>query len=129
MSAAYEQNLRPIAVPASGDLSTKQFYVVDLDGSANIAVQTSVGGKAIGILQDKPSALGQPGEVAVSGMVSKAAAGAAYAAGAELMADGTGRLITAVGSAGNFVIARAMAAAGAAGVIQTVLLVGPYVKS
>lgn len=126
---AYEQNIHPVAVPASADLSANQFYVMDINSSGQLVTQTTSGGIAVGILQDKPNAAGVPGELQAPGpVVSKAAAGAAYNNGAELMCDTSGRLITAT-TGGHYVLARALEAAGASGEIHPVLLVGPYYKA
>ena len=124
---AFEQNLHPVTIPASADLSTKQYYVVDVDGNGNLVIPTVSGQKAVGILQDKPNALAQAGEVGVVGMVSKAVAGAAFNAGAELMTGSDGRLITATG--GGQVLARALAAASGAGIIVPVYIMGPYITA
>jgi hypothetical protein len=98
---------------AAADLRTKQFYAV-VDTASNTAnLQTSAGGRIIGILQNKPN-LGEACSIRWEG-VSKAAAGAAIAAAVELAVDATGRLITAV--TGNVVVGRSTEAAGGAGVI------------
>jgi hypothetical protein len=110
---------------ANSDLSTKQFYCVKAVGSGLADLQTTGGGRIIGVLQNKPG-LGQAVDFAFEGF-SKAAAGAAYAAGIELMVDATGRLITATST--NVVVANSVDAAGAAGVIATVRVLDTgYVK-
>lgn len=105
---------------AAADLSGSQFYVVAISGARQVNLQTSAGGIAYGILQNKPTQ-GQAADVGILG-VSKAAAGAAFSAGAVLAADATGRLITATST--NHRIATAIEAATAAGQIITVAL-GP----
>jgi len=103
---------------ASGDLAASQFYAVKLTG-ARVVDLASAGGEPIyGILQNTPLA-GQAADIGILG-VSKAAAGAAFAAGAQLMTDTTGRLITATST--NHRVAVALEAAGAAGQIVTVAL-------
>ena len=78
---------------AAASLTTSQFYAVKLTGSRAVNL-ASTGGEAIyGILQNKPAS-GQAADVGFLG-VSKAIAGAAITAGAALMTDTSGRLITA----------------------------------
>ncbi len=126
---AFEQNLHPVSIPASTDQSAKQFYVVDLTTSGQTVVQTTSGGIAVGIQQDKVKNQGDASEVAVPGpTIVKGIAGAAFNNGAELMCDTGGKLITATGG-GHYVLARALAAAGGANEIVAVLLVGPYYKA
>lgn len=103
---------------AGTDLRTKQFYGV-VDTAANTCgLQTSAGGRIIGILQNKPD-LGQAASVRWEG-VTKAAAGASFASAIELAVDATGRLIAAV--TGNVVVGRSIDASGAAGAITSVRL-------
>lgn len=114
---ATEEALFKISVPASADLSAKQFYCVVFT-SGNIAVAAD-GVQIDGILQDKPAAAARPGSVAIGGK-SKAVAGAAVAAGARLMTDSSGRVITATGT--NITCGKALSAAGAAGDIIDVVV-------
>lgn len=103
---------------AGADLSTKQFYCVKVTGSRTVGL-ASAGGEAVyGILQNKPT-LGQAADVGCLG-ISKAAAGNTFSAGALLMTDGTGRLITATSS--NHVVAQALEASTAAGAVVTVAI-------
>src|SRR5689334_1292939 len=120
---AVEQNLRPITIPASADLSADQYKFVSVDTNGQI-VLTAAGAASAGVQQDKPTAQGDAGSVAVVGQVSKVVAGAAFNAGAKLMVDGSGRGITA--TTGNFVNAIALEAAAGAGSVVSALLVGPY---
>jgi Uncharacterized conserved protein (DUF2190) len=108
---------------AAADLSANQFYVVTITGARLVNLQTTGGGAAYGILQNKPT-LGQAADVGILG-VSKAAAGAAFAAGAGLMTDTTGRLIAISGTT-NRRVATAIEAATAAGQLITVALNAPF---
>lgn len=110
---AYEQTLRSIQVAASGDLSASQFCFVTVNSSAQIAL-TAANAAADGVLQDKPTAAAQASQVAIGG-VTKLVTGAAVTAGDRLMADASGRAITA--TSGNFVNAVALASSSGAGVI------------
>jgi hypothetical protein len=103
---------------AGADLSAKQFYGAVDTGTNTAGLQTSAGGRIIGIIQNKPK-LGEAISVRWEG-VSKAAAGAAFAAAIELAVDATGRFIAA--ATGNAVIGRSLEAAGAAGAIVSVRL-------
>lgn len=120
-----EQNIRPVTVLASADLSASQFCFVDLDNNGNL-VLPAAGAAAVGVLQDKPNGLGQAAELVPTGdgAVSKAVAGAALNAGAQVMVTTAGQVITA--TTGNFVVGRALGAAAASGQLIAVLLVGPY---
>lgn len=90
---SYENSLTCISMPAAGDLSTKQYKVVAVNSDGRVAV-AGAGVFGIGILQDKPAALGRACTVAVAG-VSMAMAGDTVAAGARVTADANGDLVTA----------------------------------
>lgn len=88
-----EQAKHAITLRAAGDLSTKQYYAVDVDSNGRVAVQTSAGGRVTGILQNKPSAIDQAAEVAVSGII-KGIASAAINPGADVQVTTDGSFIT-----------------------------------
>ena len=104
---------------AAADLSSSQFRAMRVTGDFAVNVANAAGQAVIGILQNKPTS-GQPADVMMSG-VSKAIAGAAIAAGAEVMAGADGRIITAA-TAGSNVIGIALNAAGGANEIISVAL-------
>lgn len=104
---------------AAADLDTRQFTAVQVNSSGQIAAVTGSAQVTFGILQDKPRA-GQPANVMRSG-VTKMVAGAAVTAGAEVMADATGRAITAA-TATNRVIGIALETATAPNQIIAVAL-------
>lgn len=105
---------------ANSNLAANQFYAVKITGQRLVDL-ASTGGEAIyGILQNKPTA-GQAADVGILG-VTKAAAGAAVSAGAALMTDSSGRLITATST--NHRVGVALEAASAAGQLITVSLSG-----
>lgn len=105
---------------AGADLSTNQFYAVKANSTARNVVLANTGGENItGILQNAPKQ-GDAAEVVVAGFC-KAVAGAAFNAGAALMTDSTGRLITQTST--NAKVAVAHEAAGAAGAIVLVRVV------
>jgi hypothetical protein len=105
---------------AAVDLSASQYYAVKITAARTVNLANAGGEPIYGILQNQPT----PGEAADVGIfgVMKAAAGAAFAAGAQLQTDTTGRLITATGT--NHRVATAIEAATAAGQICTVAVLG-----
>ncbi len=119
MGAFTYNALECITFESSGDLSTSQYLFVDLNSSAQIAVETSAGANVIGVLQDKPAAQGRAAAVAISG-VSLVVAGAAFDAGAKITVDTAGKAQTA--TTGNFIHGIALKAAGAANDVVPVLL-------
>jgi predicted RecA/RadA family phage recombinase len=96
-----------------------QFLCVYISAARTVTVQTSQGGAVYGILQNTPPQ-GAAADVGILG-VSKAVAGAAISAGANLMCDGNGRVITQTGS--NVIVGVALEAASAANQIITIALV------
>lgn len=85
-----------LSLPASGDLSTKQYYAVKIDTNGQIAV-AGTGEFAIGILYSKPSAAGTIASVRqLDGFKAKAISGGSITAGDLLKVDSAGKLQTAV---------------------------------
>jgi len=124
---AYEQMLRPVGLPASGDLTSggtvnTQFLFAVMT-AAGLAI-AGAGVASVGVIQDKPNAAGVESEVAVVDQISKVVAGAAVNEGDQIMSNASRQGITA--TTGNFVNGFALAAASGAGVIIPVLLTGPY---
>lgn len=76
---------------ASADLSTKQFYFVTLNSSKQIAVAGS-NVECLGVLQDKPSAQGNGGQVRVFG-ISKVQCGGSFNAGDKIASDASGKAV------------------------------------
>lgn len=118
----------PVFIPgnitASADLSGQQLRFAKVSGQNTVTVTAASTDAVVGVLQNKPT-LGQEAAVMCLG-ISKVYAGAAVAAGAEVMSDATGRAITASAAAGaNRVIGVALEAAAAAGEVISVLLIGP----
>lgn len=116
--AAFE-DLHTVSKEASADLSTKQFLFVDVNANGQLVVVSGAGGKALGVLQDKPSAQGRAGEVGYSG-TTKMISAAAVAAGASVSSNNAGKAQTAV--SGNIVLGQAMEAAGGADITFEVML-------
>lgn len=122
MAAAFEQILQAVTLPASADLSTKQFLFVYVDTNGRIAVPASAHIDIDGVLQDKPDAIGRAGNVAVFG-VTKVVSGAAVAIGDYITNDSAGKGVTATSA--QKAHGRALTASSATGQIITVLLGGP----
>lgn len=84
-----------ISLPASADLSTKQFYLVKLNSSGQIAV-CGAGELAIGVLYTEPNAAGVVASVqTLTGRKTKGIAGGVIAAGDVLKSDANGKLVVA----------------------------------
>ena len=118
---AYEgAQLNIPGVVASADLSSHQwkFMLVSATGAA---LNTTAGGIVHGVLQNKPSALGQEATVTAMG-ATKCKASAAITKGAEVMSTATGLAATA--TATNLAVGFALEAATAANDIITVALYG-----
>lgn len=104
------------SAPAAADFSdgTKQYRGAVMNAAGQIAL-AGAGAKIDGILKNEPK-LGEPARIEFFNGIHKARAGAAIVAGAELAMDANGQFITAAG-AGTHIVAKAVNAASAAGVI------------
>lgn len=105
---------------AGADLSAKQFYAVKLSAARAVNLMAASTDDCYGILQNKPTS-GQAADVGIFG-VSKAIAGAAISAGAKLMANSSGKVITFVGGSANTLVGWAIEAASADTQIITIRL-------
>lgn len=90
----------PISIPASANFNTtfagltsRQFTFQKVDTNGQLAAPSS-GGNVVGVLQDKPTAQGQPGQICGPGSVTKVVAAAAIAAGALVSTDSSGKAVT-----------------------------------
>lgn len=83
------------AKPAGADLSAKLFFAAKLNASGEL-VLAGAGEPVYGIITEVATQ-GYPATVQKGGM-TKAVAGAAINPGAEVMSDGNGKIITAVGA-------------------------------
>lgn len=115
---AYEECLKTISRPASGDLSSNQFYFVDVDSNGEVTTAGD-GAAGIGVLQNDPEAQGIAANVGFAG-VSRVAAGGSITAGDDVASDADGRAVTA--ASGDVVLGKAFESASGAGSITTVLI-------
>jgi len=120
----------PITLEAKADLSALQFTFVDVDaasvdaqGRARVGAPTGAGGMAIGVLQNKPAALGRDAEIDIHG-VTKVKAGAAVAAGIDIQTDAAGKAIAA--ASGDVVLGHSITAASNADELIEVILISKY---
>ena len=117
---AYELGNEAISVPASTDLSAKQFCFGSIDANGQVAV-TGAGLAADGVIGDKPAAQGRPcAFYTVPGMVVKVMCGAAVANGASLDVDANGKAVT---HAAGKIVAKALSAGAGDGSIIPALLI------
>lgn len=104
----------------AGPNGTGQFLCVKLSGSRTVTVCAANTDIVHGILQNDPKS-GQAANVAIAG-VSKAVAGAAITAGAGLMSDTSGRVITWTTAGTNPVLGQAIETATGAGQVIAILV-------
>jgi hypothetical protein len=108
MPAIHEIAGRNLSLEAAADLSGKQYYLVKVDGDGKAAL-AGAGENAVGVLQDKPAS-GAFGCVQVDG-VSQVIAGEAINEGDLISATAAGK--AQVAASGEFIVGRALTAAGA----------------
>lgn len=109
----------------SGDiaLSASQFRFVQMDtGLAGAVARAATAGQRglVGVIQDKPTLVGDPCLV-VGGGITKVEAGVALTKGCAVMTDASGRAITAAASAANHIYGYALEAASAAGSLAALI--------
>lgn len=116
-------NHHVVTLPASGDLSTKQYCGVTVNSSGQAAI-ADTDDQVIGVLQNKPTAAGQGATVAWGG-VSKMTAGGSITAGARVTTDASGKAVAAA-TAGDSVIGVALASGSSGDVIAVLLKTFPF---
>ena len=112
-------NLSPTASLAGWN-GSGQYLCMMMSGARTVTVASANTSLVCGILQNDPLS-GQAANVGFMG-VSKAVAGAAITAGAQLMSDTSGRVITQTTAGTNPTMGQAIETAGAAGQIITILI-------
>lgn len=93
---ATQQDPHYIGVPASGDLSTKQYYFMTIT-SGQLAV-AGAGVRVAGVLDNKPNAANQPGTLQYNGVALVLSAGS-ITAGDPVASDAAGKAVAATGTA------------------------------
>lgn len=116
------QNAITHTFKAAGDLSAKQYHLVELTAAQTVSACDAITDVAIGVLQNDPNAAGQPAEVAILG-TAKVVAGAAIAAGARVAPTAAGKAQTAVAT--QYPCGIALDAAAADGDVIEILLGNP----
>ena len=101
---------------AGADLSTKQYYFVKLNSSGQVVVCAAVTDVPIGVLQNKPSVVGEAATVCILGR-TKVSADEALVAGNEIgvSADGQAQVLVVGTETTVRVLGQVTGAAGAAG--------------
>lgn len=89
---SYEFSGADASFPAAADLTGKQHYAVTLNASSQAALCSAVGQKALGILQNAPTAQGRACSVRVRD-ISKAIAGGTVTAWDPVGPDASGKLV------------------------------------
>lgn len=107
-------------LPATADLSGKQFFAVKLDAVGGVVIASSQGEKVFGILQNKPTA-GQPAHVRTLG-VTKWSSDAAITAGAEVTVQSDGQVMTSASS--DNIAGQAIDGAGGADELPSIYFMG-----
>lgn len=99
------------SVPAGSDLSAKQYYLVTINSSGELAL-TGDAGYASGVLQNEPAAQGRAGAIVTQGE-TRVIAGGAFNAGELLGSNSAGKAVNA--ATNDAVIGQALEAATADG--------------
>jgi len=105
---ATQKVLQKLTRPVAADYSAKEFYCMDLNGSAQWELVSEAGAEAMGILQDDPDTAGDYGTCAGAG-ISKAIYGGTVDEGDPLTTDSSGRLVESTDPT-DYVLARCLVA-------------------
>lgn len=116
---AYEIPGFKFTLPAAADHSANQYLFCTCNASGQAAL-AGAGVTAIGVIQNKPGAVGRATEIASAPGISKVRAGAAVAVGAKVMSNASAQAITA--TATNQGLGMALTAAANANEIISVKL-------
>lgn len=88
---ALNRVIKSITRPASGDLSSEQFRIVQLNADGRVVVALDGATPNIGVLLNKPSAIDQAAEIAIQGSIVKLEAGVAINENDAIIAVAGGR--------------------------------------
>lgn len=114
---AWEKVGRQIPLAAAADLSSSQYCAVDCNSSGQAALP-SANGRAIGVLQNKPTS-GQTADIMVSG-VTKMVANGSITQGANITVTSAGK--AAAASTGNIILGVALDAGAASKIISVLIM-------
>ena len=119
---ALEEVLTSITLPVAADYSTKQYYCMEVNSSGQALLVSASGARVAGVLQNNPDTAGHAGTVAIEGC-TKVVAGATIAAGASLMSDTDGTVITATG-ANKIIVGTALEGAADGATFRMLIMAG-----
>lgn len=120
--AALEREVTSITIPANADLSASQFRIAAVNTSDKAIIAAGNTAKIIGVLMNKPTALGDAAQIAIGG-VARVTAGATIEAGDLLTSDGDGKAIDTTTTA-DVLIGRALTGGADGQLIEVLLLPG-----
>jgi len=107
-----------ISLPANGDLSAAQYYIMKVNSSGNVAA-CGDGQLGDGVLQDDPAAAGRPANVMVGIGVTKGVVGGAITAGNSVSSDSSGRFVAS--ASGDYILGKALETCTTAGQTISIL--------
>lgn len=119
VATPYEMAPGLISLEAAADHTSNQYKFMKIDSNGRAALASVDGEFCIGVLEDKPSAVGTVGLVRTGG-VAKIKASAAIAAGAKISTTNAGLAVTSAST--KQVLGIAVTAAGAANDVISILL-------
>lgn len=93
MSHAYEADLVSQAFEADTDLSSYQYYAMEMNSDEEIILASDAGDFLFGVLQNDPDDAGETALVALEG-ITKAVGGASIDAGAKVQVGAGGKFVT-----------------------------------
>lgn len=102
-----------VTMKAADAYTTHQFYPVKITAANTVGTCSADTDRAIGILQNKPEAIGASADVLLLSGISKVVTGGTIAAGADLYLGTDGRVVAALtaSSANSLIIGKALEAA------------------
>jgi len=100
---AFKENQENVTYEAGSDMSANQFYFVSLSADGQVDT-TGDGARAIGVLQNKPSAAGRAATVATDGKV-RVSCGGSVTSGGLVASDANGQAVDA--ASGDWILGEA----------------------
>lgn len=112
--------------PASGNLSTKQYYFVSLNSSSQIQV-AGANVSCLGVLQDKPKAANDGGQVRCFG-ITKVLAGGVITVNDKVASDSSGKAVKATAGSVSAGTPEPLAGSYVQGIALSTVTTGDYVS-